>query len=419
MKQFSTILKFELANYLRSKGFLIFTILLVVGMALLLFSPRYLPFLGELFTGDGDETTPSTSTSLLVHSETEDAETVYNYLVTQLQPLGYEVVSGDYSVEEMTALIDEQAYDRGLYLQSLTAYTSVVKDTQLGSADGVVIQEVLSSYYAVQTLSAYQVPATTITTVLTPPLEETVIQTGVNQSDNFFYTYALIMLLYIAILLYGQYVVSSVVVEKTSRAMEVLVTSARATSFMFAKVLSAGIAGLCQLTLVLGSAFLFFQLNASYWENDPIIQSLFNMPLWIIGLMLVFFLCGFFMYAFLFGAAGSLVNKLEDMNTVISPVMLCFIASFFITLFSMVSGNVDSIWMVVCSYIPLTSPLAMFARVAMSDVPAYEVAISVGILLLSIWFTGWIGGKIYRVGVLLYGNKPSLFAALKLVLTHK
>ena len=139
------------------------------------------------------------------------------------------------------------------------------------------------------------------------------------------------------------------------------------------------------------------------------------MPLYLLVYMLIFFVLGFFVYAFLYGAIGSTASKVEDINTSVMPLTFLFIAAFFAVIFSMSSGNVDNMVMKVCSYIPFTSPMAMFTRIAMSTVPFYEVAISIVILIFSVFGIGIISAKIYRVGVLLYGTTPKFRAIIKAV----
>ena len=131
--------------------------------------------------------------------------------------------------------------------------------------------------------------------------------------------------------------------------------------------------------------------------------------------MLVFFVLGFFIYAFLFGAIGSTASKLEDINTSTLPLMFLFIIAFFVVLFSMSSGNVDNLAMVICSYVPFTSPMAMFTRIAMSTVPWYEIVISIAILVGSVIGVGVLSAKIYRVGVLLYGTTPKIGSIIKAI----
>ncbi|MBE0601059.1 MAG: ABC transporter permease, partial [Firmicutes bacterium] len=157
-------------------------------------------------------------------------------------------------------------------------------------------------------------------------------------------------------------------------------------------------------------------LNASAWAGNAIVASIFNMPLPIVGYVLLFFLLGFTLYAFLFGAIGSLVSRVEDVSASIMPVLLIFIVGFIIVITAMTSGNADSTLLKVCSFIPFTAPMAMFARVAMSTPAWYEVLISVALLVVTTIGTGVLSATIYRMGVLMYGKPPKpkeLFKVLR------
>ena len=225
----------------------------------------------------------------------------------------------------------------------------------------------------------------------------------------------MIFALYMVILLYGQMVATNVATEKSSRAMEVLITSARPTSMMFGKVAASCLAGLIQLLAIFGSAIFFYSLNKEYWGENPIISSIFDMPPELLGYMLIFFVLGFLIYAFLYGAIGSTATKLEDINTSVMPLTFLFIIAFVVVVFSMSSGTVDNTAMRICSYVPFTSPMAMFTRIAMSTVPWYEITISIVILIGSVLGVGVLSAKIYRVGVLLYGTTPRLGSIIKAV----
>ena len=233
--------------------------------------------------------------------------------------------------------------------------------------------------------------------------------------QNYFYTYIMIMALYMVILLYGQMVATNVATEKSSRAMEVLITSAKPTSMMFGKVLASCLAGFIQLAAVFGSALVFYNLNKTYWDGNAIVDSIFNIPPELFVYMLIFFILGFLIYAFMFGAVGSTASKLEDINTSVMPITLLFVIAFLVVMMSMASGNVDNTLMTVCSYIPFTSPMAMFTRICMSTVPMYEILISIAILIGSTVGIGFVAAKIYRVGVLLYGTTPKIGAIIKAV----
>ena len=198
--------------------------------------------------------------------------------------------------------------------------------------------------------------------------------------------------------------------------MELLITSAKPASMMFGKVLASCIAGLLQLIAIFGSALLFYNINKSAWGDNWIIESMFNIPVNLFVYMLVFFILGFLIYAFLYGAIGSTASKLEDINTSVMPITFLFIIAFFVVIFSMQNGNVDNILMRVCSYIPFTSPMAMFTRICMSTVAWYEIAISITILIGSTVGIGLLSAKIYRVGVLLYGTPPKISSIIRSML---
>ena len=161
---------------------------------------------------------------------------------------------------------------------------------------------------------------------------------------------------------------------------------------------------------------MFYNINQFYWEDNAIVQSIFNIPGDLLLYMLVFFVLGFFIYAFLYGAIGSTASKVEDINTSVMPLTFFLIIGFVVAIASISSGNVDNTIMTVCSYIPFTSPIAMFAWIAMSSTVAwYEIAVSIGILMGSVWGIGLLSAKIYRVGVLMYGTTPKIGSVLKAV----
>jgi hypothetical protein len=103
---------------------------------------------------------------------------------------------------------------------------------------------------------------------------------------------------------------------------------------MFGKVLGASLAGMLQLVLVLGSAYLFYNLNASYYTDSDIVRSIFAMPLSMLLYTLLFFVLGFLLYAFLYASLASLVSRMEELSTVIMPVTFLFVFAFMVVMFS-------------------------------------------------------------------------------------
>ena len=412
MKQFGTILGFELKSYFKNKVFIGITLFLVLLIGAVMFFPR----LSDMFASDdkgstGDATekelmlvkAPEGGSGELIRDTFASAFGDYDVQLTQdsLNVIKEQIVSGDAECAFVMTSATEYTY----YVNNLSMY-----DQNTGIAN-TVLQQVYQMNAMINGGMTQQEAADVMAIQITGGVENL----GKNQMENFFYTYIMIFALYMVILLYGQMVATNVATEKSSRAMEVLITSAKPASMMFGKVLASCLAGFIQLSLVFGSAVVFYNMNKAHWGDNEMINSLFNIPPQLLGYMLVFFVLGFLIYAFMFGAVGSTASKLEDINTSVMPITLLFVIAFVVVMTSMSSGNVDNTLMKICSYVPFTSPMAMFTRIAMSTVPVYEIAISIAVLIGSAVAVGFISAKIYRTGVLLYGAKPKLSSIIKTV----
>lgn len=421
MKQFLKILKFELANYLKNKTFVGITVFLVLLLAVVMFFPRVTDLLDGGAAPDhdvsGDQNVTEDAQGLpvmLIAADTaENAEAVKPAFIAAFP--NYDVRVADSDADTVKDRIVSGEVECAFVLGSLTSYTYYVNNLSMYDMNTTVADEVLQSIYRMSVMVESGVSPETAAEILSAQITGTTESLGKDQMQNFFYTYIMIFALYMVILLYGQMVATNVATEKSSRAMELLVTSAKPTSMMFGKVIASCLAGLCQLVAVFGSALIFYRLNESYWSGNMIIESIFNIPIELFAYMLVFFVLGFFIYAFLYGAIGSTASKLEDINTSVMPITLLFIVGFFVVIFSMASGEIDNLLMKVCSFVPFTSPMAMFTRIAMSTVAWYEILISIALLVASVIGIGVLSAKIYRVGVLLYGTPPKLGAILKAI----
>ncbi len=413
MKQFGKIFQFELRGILKNKVFLGVTLFLVVAIGVVMF----LPNLSALFQTGGEEEQTSAGELPVLALSLPEGE-----LGDRLTPV-FAAAFADYAVTPLPggARAVEQAVakgeaDCGFAVQTDRSYTYYVTDLALTDDNPDRADAALEEAYRLTALTQSGLSPEQAADILAARAEHTVVTLGKDQMQNFFYTYLMIFALYMVILLYGQMVATNVAVEKSSRAMEVLITSAKPVAMMFGKVFASCTAGLIQLAAVFGSAMLFYQLNESAWAGNGLVAAFFHIPVGLFVYLLVFFLFGFLIYAFLYGAIGSTASKLEDINTSVMPVTFLFIIAFFVVVFSMTSGNVDNLLMKICSFVPFTSPMAMFTRICMSAVPWYEIALSLALLAVGVAAVGWVSAKIYRVGVLLYGTKPTLrtlAAALK------
>ena len=409
MKQFWTILQFELKSYFKNKIFIGVTLFLVALIGIVMLFPRF-PALADIQAPAELSERP---VMLVSAGRAKDPAAVERAFAAAFS--GYEVRGTAEPADWIREAVVSGAADCAFFIESADAYIYYVNDLSMYDTNTAVADEVLQNLYRVEAMIDGGIGAGEAERILSTQITHTITNLGRDQMQNFFYTYILIFALYMVILLYGQMVATNVATEKSSRAMELLITSAKPVSMMFGKVVGSCLAGLFQLVAIFGSAYLFFNGNRTYWENNSIVVSIFDVPLSLFAYMFAFFILGFFLYAFLYGAIGSTATKVEDVNTSVMPVTLLFIIALFVVVFSMTSGYVDNTLMQICSYLPFTSPMAMFARIAMSTVPFYEIVISIGILILAVFGVGILSAKIYRVGVLLYGTAPRIGAIMKAV----
>jgi ABC-2 type transport system permease protein len=417
MKQFGTILKFELNSYFKNKVFVGITLFLAAAIAAVMFFPRIKESIEGKETQTETAETGSSIEGMILFSTggagTENAEAIRQALDQAFTD--YAVCLTEDGIEQIKEKVVSGEAECAFVMNGTLSYTYYVNNLSLYDRNTEIADEIFSTVHGIETLTASGMTYEEAGAALTAPVTHETESLGKDQMKNFFYTYIMIFALYMVILLYGQMVATNVATEKSSRAMELLITSAKPVNMMFGKVIASCLAGFIQLLAVFGSAIIFYSMNKSYWGDSMIIESVFGMPADLLIYMLIFFVLGFFIYAFLFGAIGSTASKVEDINTSVMPLTLLFVAGFLVVMFSMQGGSVDSLLMRICSYVPFTSPMAMFTRIAMSTVPFYEIALSIAVLIISVIGVGVVSAKIYRVGVLLYGTKPKISAIIKAI----
>jgi len=241
--------------------------------------------------------------------------------------------------------------------------------------------------------------------------------------------------IYMFIVIYGAQVMSGVVQEKTNRIVEVVISSVKPFELMMGKIIGIALVGLTQFMMwVVLTGTILFALNSTLGNSiDPTtvekLQQMNQMSMQtgpqvemsgkiqeittaingldftlIISMFIVYFLGGYLLYASLFAAIGSAVDNETDTQQFSMPIMLPIIFAIYAGIFS--AENPDGPLAFWCSLIPFTSPIVMMVRLPF-DVPVWQLALSIGILILSFIGTTWMAGKIYRTGILMYGKKVS------------
>jgi ABC-2 type transport system permease protein len=216
-------------------------------------------------------------------------------------------------------------------------------------------------------------------------------------------------LLYMTIVLYGQNVLRGVLEEKTTRVAEVVVSSVPSETLLAGKILGVGGVGLTQQILWLITTVVMFKLRQPILEKFGIATMPFALPDISIGLallLLLFFLLGFIFYSALYAAAGASVNTEQEAQQAVQPMLLLLVAT--AIFINPILINPTSTLATVMSLLPFSAPIIMPLRLALGSVPWYELAISLGGIALACLAATWFAARIYRVGLLMYGKRPTL-----------
>lgn len=244
------------------------------------------------------------------------------------------------------------------------------------------------------------------------------------------------MVVYMFIIAYGSMVMQGVMEEKTNRIVELMISSVRPFDLMMGKIIGIAFVGLTQLFLwgIMTSALLglgsFLMgggidpsslqqgMNMQYGmgmadmgKMGEILQLIDSINFVEIGIFFIlYFIGGYLLYASIFAAIGSAVDQQEDTNQFMMPIMMFMVFALYAGLYSM--DNPDGPLAFWCSMIPFTSPVVMMIRIAFG-VPMWELLLSVGLLFATAIGITWFSAKIYRVGILMYGKKPSIKEMIK------
>jgi len=244
-----------------------------------------------------------------------------------------------------------------------------------------------------------------LTRVALDDMKGTDSKSGALTMENYILVYLLLILFFISLTMTGNMIASEITAEKSSRVMEILITSVSPLTQMFGKIIGIFLVGLTQMGLY---AIVFIvHLMLPYYQQ---VLAQFDIHIsnlsWEVAVLgLVYYVLGYFLYSTLYAAVGSIVSRTEDLGQAVSLLTVLTLAAFYIGIFSMT--NPDSMLMKISSYIPFFSPTTAIVRIGLGNMPWWELTISLIILVIAIFIFGWLSAKIYRTGVLMYGKRPS------------
>ena len=383
------VAKRELNTRLRTKSFVIGTaVILVVFAGYSLLQATLLGDAGRSKIGlSGQATGISDQLKTVAQQLGRDVETI---TVTSPAEGRKQVEKGD-----LDALLSGSASDLQVLVKSDL-------DKQLHAAlNSIAQQQVLNAKLLEAGLDAPQVlnaisTATVKVTSITPP--------DPDRDQRLVIGLVMVFLLYLSITTYGTLVAQGIVEEKSSRVVEILLSTLRPWQLMLGKVLGLGLTGLIQLVILAGAGLGMATATGTLTLSGVATSTVLWGLLW--------YVLGFFLYATIFAGTGSLVSRQEDVQSVVTPVMMVLIGGFVVGL-SLLQQSPGGTATTALSLIPLLSPVLMPGRIAAGSVSDLQVGLSIVLTLAAIALFTWLGGRIYHNAVLRMGSRVRLRVALR------
>ena len=424
MKNILNVLRFEYKGFVSTKSFRVVSIVFVVAILIATSLPQIIGAFSS--TGIGEGFGKENKAALILSGEALTNEKIRNAFSQEVftgtgiatwvdlsdnppddQTLSQAIINGDY--------VFALRYSGGTEFEISLPGNNMFAQGSVGALQ-IMITELAREGEISAMPAEQQEAARSIIALEATPIIHNI---GGDAESNYWIGYVLIMFLFYVIMGYSNYVSSSVVTEKTSKAMELLITSVKPIHLMVGKVIGVGLAALTQVAILIASFAIGIMINIGYWrETGNVLLSLTqgeNVGASIAIIVLVYFLCGFFLYAFLVAAFSSTVTRPEEAATVITLPMVFIMLSLmvgFLTLFGVLSKTLIA----GLSYFPFFTPVVMIARYTVGDAGTSQLILGAVIMVVAIILVAILSAKIFRMGSMLYGVKATpkqLFKALK------
>ncbi|SHH04532.1 ABC transporter permease [Virgibacillus chiguensis] len=402
MNKFWIILGHTYTTRVKSKSFIITTLITLV----FIFALTNIKTIIDVFSdGEKDQIAVIDETDELFKPLAENVEQTNEDIELTLYEDTEEKAKQAVEEEEYAALILLSKNEK--QLPKATYYANSISESSLQTTLEQQLQQLKTMYATEQagvdpaTLAMINEPVVFDTIALD---ESAKTEEELNQARGI--VYIMLFLLYMTVIVYGNMIATDVATEKSSRVMEILISSASPVTHMFAKIIGVALVGLTQIVLFLGAGY------ALITAKDEATKELFaqfgigssSASIYIYAI--VFFLLGYLLYATLAAMLGSLVSRIEDAQQIIMPMTFLIVIAFIIAISGL--STPDAGFIKITSFIPFFTPMIMFLRVGMLDIPVWEIALSIGLLVGTIIILAILGAKVYRGGVLLYGRSSSL-----------
>lgn len=403
MKKLFHVYCFESGNYFKSKSYMLSTILICVLAIAAISLPGLLS--GKESSKGGSEKEKDN-----VIAETMAVFDPGNLIPDELiQSYGKAEIKRTENEEEVKKLVTSEEVEAGFVIHSIHEYDYYVFNQSMMEDTKELFSELMSTaakrkYCDDNKLNYEELIQLDQQNII---CHENIL--GKDSRTNYWYSYILVILVFFVIVMYGMMIATSVANEKSNRTVEILVTSTSSSSLLFGKVLAGATAILFQLGLIFASLLGAYHINRD--NLGGMLDIVLDIPADVLVTFAVFGLGGFLIYAFMYGALGALVSKIEDLNKSAGTAQMLVMIIYFLVLFQM--QEPDGIIMKILSFLPVSSYSAMFIRIAMGTVSTWEIIIAAVILYASVIGMGFVAAKMFRNSTLRYGNPIKLTNALK------
>ncbi|MFC5602386.1 ABC transporter permease [Sporosarcina koreensis] len=407
MREFWIIFKQAFTTKAKAKSFIITTSIMIAAIFLLANMPKLIDTVKHVTGGDAKDVLYVVDTSgvlvdrLKAQLETEDSGIKIETTGKSEKELTDQVTSKEID-SFLTVSVDEQGTIHANYT------TMSLMDFSLPGR----IQDALQSMQTEMKAEELNLSGAQVQTLFTPiQFEQKNVSPSAKSEEEVMtaqiLVYILMFVIYFSVIMYSSMIAMDVANEKSSRVMEILISSVSPVKHMFAKVLGIGSLGILQIAIYGITGYIAFKTSAAEVPGGfTDYFSLKNVSVSTLVYAAVFFILGYFLYATLAALLGSLVSRTEDVQQMIMPMSLLIVAAFIIAVTGL--SNPEIGYVTYASYFPFFAPLVMFLRVGMLELPMWEPLVSIAIMLLTIFILGWFGARVYRGGVLMYGPSRSL-----------
>lgn len=432
MRQIMTVFLFTFKDAIRKKAFIVSTAIILVLVLLACLAARLFGQ-EEGSESGGFAPIPGNTPSIVSDEDIPFSGRCYYIDEQGLVPGGLEALKEgliDYEFTEGTAseiesyraeiakdaevslILVEPPVEGDLPAEEGLPHISVLTKDVFSGISPPAVQEVLSLQYIEGIMKDYEIPEEALGLLrMQLPVQSGIA--GEMDLSGYILGVVITMLMFFAIYYYGYGVAMSIATEKTTRVMETLVVSAKPSRILLGKVMAMGFLGICQIVLIMLFAFICYRLLI---PGDLTIMgmrlSLASFTLERGLLILLLFILGYTLYAFLYATCGAAVSKMEDLSSAMMPVMLLTIVSFYISYFTALNGSISgggtSPLGIVASYVPFCSPLYLPFYILNGDYSFAQVLIALLILVVSIGLVAALSIRIYSASVLHYGKRLRL-----------